>query len=248
VRLPNMGAVEPSREKAIEPFEPVTEGDSGAGLVFLLECCELETMERRLIHEARRVGTCLAVSASGMSWSLGAKLFSLLGTCRWNCCWSAASLVILLTIRRWGRPSWLSRVANGTREEGTTGMGALNDGAVVVIAVVCTIVGIGLKSSSRAGVAFFLLGCEESNRPNDRPTPEAPTTVAVAQSCITRVRQSWRLVRLECEVYRGETGKVQPLSEEEQQRRRDISKQRKGGRRAYRRSTRPRTVRERDAG
>jgi hypothetical protein len=94
-------------------------------------------------------------------------------------------------------------------------MGALNDGAVVVMAVVCTIVGIGLKSGSRAGVAFFLLGCEESKRPNDRPTPDAPTTVAVAQSCITRVRQSWRLVRLECEVYRGETGKVQPLSEEE---------------------------------
>jgi hypothetical protein len=103
VRLPNMGAVEPSREKAIEPCEPVTDGDSGAGLVFRLECCELDMVERRLIHEARRVGTWLAVSASGMSWSLelGAKLFTLPGS--WRC--SAASLVILLTMRRGGRPS-----------------------------------------------------------------------------------------------------------------------------------------------
>jgi hypothetical protein len=98
------------------------------------------------------------------------------------------------------------------REEGATGIGALNDGAVVVIAVVCTIVGMVWNPGSRAGLALFLLGCEE---PKVRPTPEAPTTVAVAQSCITRVRQSWRLVRLGREVYRGETGKVPPLSEDE---------------------------------
>jgi hypothetical protein len=82
------------------------------------------------------------------------------------------------------------------------------------MAVVCTMVGMVWNTGSRAGLALFLLGCEE---PKVRPTPEAPTTVAVAQSCITRVRQSWRLVRLGREVYRGETqtGKVQPLSEDE---------------------------------
>jgi hypothetical protein len=216
VRLPNMGAVEPSREKAIEPFEPETDGERGAGLVFRLESCELEMVERRLIHEARRVGTCLAVSASsGMS-----KLFTLPGNCR---C-SAASLVILLASRR-GRPSWLSRGANGTREEGATGIGALKGGAVEVIAVVCTMVGIGWKSGSRAGVAFFLLVCEA---PNERPTPDAPTTVAVAQSCITRVRQSWRLVRLEVRYIEVRQARCSRSRKERQQRRRDISKQSKG--------------------
>ena len=86
----------------------------------------------------------------------------------------------------------------------------------MVMAEVCTAVGMGWEPDSRAGVAFLFLGCEESkgvSRPKERPTAEAPTTVAVAQSCITEMGQSWRLVRLAKEVYRGETGKVQPLSE-----------------------------------
>lgn len=72
-RLPIMGAVEPSWEKAMEPLEQEMEGDSGAGLGFRLEGWELEMVERRLIHDDRRVGTWLAGdSSSEMSWSLGA--------------------------------------------------------------------------------------------------------------------------------------------------------------------------------
>jgi hypothetical protein len=66
---------------------------------------------------------------------------------------------------------------------------------VVVVAEVWTIVGMALKPRSRAAVAFFLFECDESkgvSRPNDRPTADAPTTVAVAQSCVTRMRQSWQ--------------------------------------------------------
>ena len=99
------------------------------------------------------------------------------------------------------------------REAGATGIGALKEGAVVVMAAV----DIGFRLGSYAGVAFFLLECDESkgaSRPKAKPTVDVPTTVAVAQSCITRVRQSLRLVRLLIrEVYRGKTGKVQPLSE-----------------------------------
>lgn len=87
---------------------------------------------------------------------------------------------------------------------------------MVVVAEVCTAVGIEAWPSSRAGRSFFLFEWEESKgvfRPNDRPTADAPTTVAVAQSCVTRMRQSWHSVRLGCEVYRGETGKPPPLSE-----------------------------------
>jgi hypothetical protein len=133
-------------------------------------------------------------------------------------------------MRRGGRPSWLRRVESGTREAGATGIGALKAGAVVVVADVCTAVDIGFWASSRAGLAFFLLGCEEStgaSRPNDSPTADAPTTVAVAQSCGTKMRQSWHSVRLAWGVSRGETGRSPPLSEAEQ-RLRDISKQSKG--------------------
>jgi hypothetical protein len=45
-----MGAVEPLCEKATEPLEHETEGDSGPGLEVLLEGCELE-MDRRLIQD-----------------------------------------------------------------------------------------------------------------------------------------------------------------------------------------------------
>jgi hypothetical protein len=70
-RLPTMGAVDPLCEKAMEPFEHDTEGDSGAGLGFLLDCCELDMVERRLIHDRRRDGMCVPRSSSAMSWSLG---------------------------------------------------------------------------------------------------------------------------------------------------------------------------------
>lgn len=56
---------------------------------------------------------------------------------------------------------------------------------MVVVAEVCTAVGIEAWPSSRAGRSFFLFEWEESKgvfRPNDRPTADAPTTVAVAQS------------------------------------------------------------------
>jgi hypothetical protein len=98
-------------------------------------------------------------------------------------------------MRREERPSWLGRVESGTRVAEAMGIGALKDGAVVVVAEVCTAVDIDVCACSRARVAFFFLfGCEESkgvSRPNDRPTADAPTTVAVAQSCVTRMRQSW---------------------------------------------------------
>jgi hypothetical protein len=84
------------------------------------------------------------------------------------------------------------------REAGATGIGALEAGAVVVVADVWTAVGIAPEPSSRVGGAFFLFECEESkgvSRPNPRPTADAPTTVAVAQSCVTRMRQSWHSVR-----------------------------------------------------
>lgn len=75
--------------------------------------------------------------------------------------------------------------------------------------MVMAAVDMGLRLGSYAGVAFFLLGCDGSkgaSRPKARPTEDVPTTAAVAQSCITRVRQSWRIVRrLIREVYRGET-------------------------------------------
>jgi hypothetical protein len=84
------------------------------------------------------------------------------------------------------------------REAGATGIGALEAGAVVVVADVWTAEGIAPEPSSRVEGAFFLFECEESkgvSRPNPRPTADAPTTVAVAQSCVTRMRQSWHSVR-----------------------------------------------------
>lgn len=71
-RLPIMGAVDPSCENAIEPFEHETEGDSGAGLGFLLDGCELDMVERRWIHDLLRDGTLMGWSNSAVSWSLGA--------------------------------------------------------------------------------------------------------------------------------------------------------------------------------
>jgi hypothetical protein len=66
-RLPTMGAVEPSWENAIEPLEHDTDGDSGAGLGFLLDCCELEMLDSRCIHDLLREGTCVVASSSAIS-------------------------------------------------------------------------------------------------------------------------------------------------------------------------------------
>jgi hypothetical protein len=86
----------------------------------------------------------------------------------------------------------------GTREE-ESGIGELREWGGVVVAEVCTAAGIDLKSSSRAGTGFLLFdgGLTGSWRPNERPTADAPTTVAVAQSCVTRMRQSWHFTRRE---------------------------------------------------
>jgi len=180
-RLPNMGAVEPSWEKAIDPLEHETAGERGAGLGFRLDVVEME--ERRLIHEARRDEGYLAVSASEVDCSLGAYPFTPLGDRS-----AVTSSLVILTIRPWERASWVGLVAMGTREAGATGVGSLQDGAVAAMAVVCTAVGIELAARSCAGAALFSLEWEESvgvSRPNDRPTADVPTTVAVAQSCIT---------------------------------------------------------------
>lgn len=90
------------------------------------------------------------------------------------------------------------------RELGATEMGALKEGAVVVVVMVCTAVGIDVGPESHAGVAVFLFefvwGTSRGVRPIPKPTADAPTTVAVAQSCMTRMRQSWHPIRHECEV------------------------------------------------
>jgi hypothetical protein len=63
-RGPAIGADEPSSEKAMEPLEHDTDGDSGAGLGFLLDCCELDMVERRFIQDRLREGK---LSNSAMS-------------------------------------------------------------------------------------------------------------------------------------------------------------------------------------
>ncbi len=74
------------------------------------------------------------------------------------------------------------------REEGATGTGPVKEDAEVAGAEANTAADIGAGSSSRAGEVFLLLEeeeCDGSNgvfRPKDRPTADAPTTVAVAQS------------------------------------------------------------------
>lgn len=82
---------------------------------------------------------------------------------------------------------------------------------VVVVAAavcVCTAVGIGAGANSRcAGVVFLLLECAElkgASRPKDRPTADAPTTVAVAQS----VGTVFILVRIQAA---GESSLVEAL-------------------------------------
>jgi hypothetical protein len=64
-----MGAVEPSWENAMEPLEHDTEGDSGPGLEFLLEFCDVEMVDRRFIQDVFRAGKCNGVSGSSTSLS-----------------------------------------------------------------------------------------------------------------------------------------------------------------------------------
>lgn len=122
----SIGAVEPSWEKAIDPLEHDTDGESGAGLGFLLEGCELEIEERRFIHEGLRVDMWELVSAADTSCSVSRA---------WASCSGISPLVILLTSRFWASPSWLSRDDSSTRGPATSGLGDLKDGAVVVVVV-----------------------------------------------------------------------------------------------------------------
>jgi hypothetical protein len=78
----------------------------------------------------------------------------------------------------------VDRVASGTLAEGTRGTGPAKDCAVAGMAA-------GMEGAGewRAGAAFLVLvlvlGWEwlmGVSRPNDRPTADAPTTEAVAQS------------------------------------------------------------------
>jgi hypothetical protein len=108
-----MGAVEPSWEKAIEPLEHDTDGDIGPGLEVRLECCESDIIDRRFIHDVLLEGRFIVSSISSVSFSLGGEPLTNMPFGRKE----VSTLDILLTSRRCGRPSWLCRVASGTREE-----------------------------------------------------------------------------------------------------------------------------------
>jgi hypothetical protein len=66
-----MGAVEPSWEKAMEPLEAETEGESGPGLELRLEAWELEIVERRFLSHVGRCRRVAVGSKSFTSWSAG---------------------------------------------------------------------------------------------------------------------------------------------------------------------------------
>jgi hypothetical protein len=63
-----MGAVDPSCENAMEPFESETEGESGPGLVSRLEGCELDMADRRLYQDA--------LLDCGRAWASNSLMFS----------------------------------------------------------------------------------------------------------------------------------------------------------------------------
>lgn len=115
----------------MEPLEQDTEGDKGAGLGFLLECCETEMVERRLIHEALLDDTWVPASDSFAPCSLGAHpLTTLLG----GRIVASPPVILLVVGRRWGRASWPGRVAIGMREVGASGIEVLKGATVVVVA------------------------------------------------------------------------------------------------------------------
>lgn len=68
-----IGTVEPSWEKATEPFEQDTAGDNSVGLWSLLECCETEMVDSLFIHEALLDDTWVPASDSSPPCSLAAK-------------------------------------------------------------------------------------------------------------------------------------------------------------------------------
>ena len=188
VCLRTMGTFEPSWERATEPFEQDTAGDSCAGLVFPLDCCETEMDdERRFTQEALLEDTRVIPSDSFAPCSLAVR--ALLTELGGRLCVSVLAILVVAGRLCW-RPS-CGRAAIGMREVGRTGMGALKGSTVVVVVVaeeVWVAVGIAPCSSSCAGVVLLLFELEESRRgprPKDRPTADAPTTVAVAQSCVT---------------------------------------------------------------
>ena len=165
-----------------------TEGESGPGLVSLLEAWELVMTDSRLTQEAlldcgRDAGPCsLASLSAGGVWSVTRT--------RSSGREPGSLLVSRLMTRRW-RP-WLGRwgAARGVWDSGTVSGGA---------AEVWTAVTEGIRRrASRAGGSLFLFeGSRGASRPKDRPTADAPTTEAVAQSCVTAVRQHGKAVRLE---------------------------------------------------
>jgi len=77
---------------------------------------------------------------------------------------------------------------------------------------VCTAGGIELASATRAAVAFLLFGRsrECSGRPKDNPTADAPTTVAVAQSCTEPFGQPLQSRKLGAEAQWIETSTTPP--------------------------------------
>jgi hypothetical protein len=114
-----MGAVLPSCEKAMEPFEHDTEGERGPGLELRLEWWDVD-MERRLIQEWRRVARLGCGSTSSPmprslegARSVSVKLLKLGGG-------RAFSTVIardLLMLVRCDLASYAQRVARGVDEE-----------------------------------------------------------------------------------------------------------------------------------
>jgi hypothetical protein len=120
----------------------------------------------------------------------------------------------------------------------------------VAVADVWTAVAMNAGASSRAGRALFLflflfVGCEESkgvSRPNDRPTADAPTTVAVAQSCVTKMRQSWHFcttAMMRDVLQMRHASHRRSRKQGSMARRRDISKQSKGRLRGTSRASGP---------
>lgn len=129
VPLPTTGTFEPSWERVTEPFEHDTAGDSCAGLVFPLGCCETEIDERRFTHEALLEDTRVTSdSFAPCSLAVRALLTELGG----RLCVSVLAILVVVGRLCW-QPS-CGRAATGMREVERTGMGALKGGTVVVVA------------------------------------------------------------------------------------------------------------------
>ena len=130
VRLPTIGTPEPSWERVTEPFEHDTAGDSCAGLVFPLGCCETEIDERRFTHEALLEDTRVTTSDSFAPSSLAVR--ALLTELGGRLCVSMLAILVVTGRLCW-RPS-CGRAAIGMRDVGRIGMGVLKGATVVVVA------------------------------------------------------------------------------------------------------------------